>query len=50
LTLAQADAGQLARDVLRELRKFGASRALSEQRDALLSTMACQPPCAPDGG
>ena len=41
LTLAQADAGALARDVLREIRKFGASRALTEQRDALLATMAC---------
>jgi DNA mismatch repair protein MutL len=41
LTLAQADAGQLARDVLHELRKYGASQALTEQRDALLSTMAC---------
>jgi DNA mismatch repair protein MutL len=41
LTLAQADAGQLARDVLRELHKYGASRALTDQRDALLATMAC---------
>jgi DNA mismatch repair protein MutL len=41
MTLAQADAGQLARDVLRELRKYGASRALTDQRDALLATMAC---------
>jgi DNA mismatch repair protein MutL len=41
LTLAQADAGQLARDVLREIRKYGASRALTDHRDALLATMAC---------
>jgi DNA mismatch repair protein MutL len=41
LTLAQSDAGRLARDVLREIRKYGASQALTEHRDALLSTMAC---------
>jgi len=41
LTLAQADAARLARDVLREMSKYGASRALTEHRDALLSTMAC---------
>jgi DNA mismatch repair protein MutL len=41
LTLSQADAAQLARDVLRELHKYGASRALTEQRDTLLATMAC---------
>jgi DNA mismatch repair protein MutL len=41
LTLAQADATRLARDVLREMSKYGASRALTEHRDALLSTMAC---------
>ena len=40
-TLANADAAQLARDVLRELCKYGASEAMTEQRDALLSTMAC---------
>jgi DNA mismatch repair protein MutL len=41
LTLAQADAGRLARDVLHEIRKYGASRALTDHRDALLGTMAC---------
>ncbi|HEX4585411.1 MAG TPA: DNA mismatch repair endonuclease MutL [Burkholderiaceae bacterium] len=41
LALSQADAGQLARDVLREIQKFGASRALTDHRDALLATMAC---------
>ena len=41
LTLAQADAGRLARDVLHEIRKYGASRALTDHRDALLATMAC---------
>jgi DNA mismatch repair protein MutL len=41
LTLAQADGTQLARDLLREMGKYGASRALTDHRDALLSTMAC---------
>jgi DNA mismatch repair protein MutL len=41
LTLSQADAGQLARDVLREINKYGASRVLTDQRDGLLATMAC---------
>lgn len=39
--LAQADATQLARDVLREISEFGASRALTERRNEMLSTMAC---------
>jgi len=41
LMLSQDDAEPLARDVLRELVGYGASRALTEYRDALLSTMAC---------
>jgi DNA mismatch repair protein MutL len=39
--LADADAAALARDVLREVREFGASRVLTERRNELLSTMAC---------
>lgn len=39
--LADADAQQLAHDVLREVREFGASRVLTERRNELLSTMAC---------
>lgn len=39
--LQNADAAQLARDVLRELRESGASRVLTEQRNTLLSTLAC---------
>ena len=41
VALKDADAGQLARDVLAEIREFGASRALIESRNELLSTMAC---------
>ena len=41
VALKDADAGQLARDVLTEIREFGASRVLIESRNELLSTMAC---------
>ncbi len=39
--LQKADAVSLARDVLRELSEYGASRVLTDQRNALLGTMAC---------
>ena len=39
--LQDADAQTLARDVLREIREFGASRVLTERRNELLGTMAC---------
>jgi DNA mismatch repair protein MutL len=41
LSLAQADAASLVRDVLHEIRRYGASQALTEHRDELLATMAC---------
>ncbi len=39
--LQNADAVQLARDVLKDLHEYGASRALTERRNELLGTMAC---------
>ncbi|MDP2694218.1 MAG: DNA mismatch repair endonuclease MutL [Gallionella sp.] len=39
--LKQAEAEEVAQEVLRELREFGASRALTERRNELLATMAC---------
>ncbi|MHB1333328.1 MAG: DNA mismatch repair endonuclease MutL [Sulfuriferula sp.] len=39
--LQNADPAQLARDVLHELREWGASRVLTERRNELLGTLAC---------
>lgn len=39
--LQQADVVCLARDVLKDLREFGASQALTERRNEMLGTMAC---------
>jgi DNA mismatch repair protein MutL len=39
--LQDADARELARDVLREVQEFGATRVLTERRNELLGTMAC---------
>ncbi len=41
MTLVQADAAQLARDVLNEIAEFGGSRVLVERQNEMLSTMAC---------
>jgi DNA mismatch repair protein MutL len=39
--LAHADPAPLARDVLREVGELGATRAITDRRDDMLSTMAC---------
>jgi DNA mismatch repair protein MutL len=39
--LKDADVVKLARDVLREIHEFGASRVLTSRRNEMLSTMAC---------
>jgi DNA mismatch repair protein MutL len=39
--LADADASELARALLRDIREYGATRVLTERRDELLGTMAC---------
>lgn len=41
MSLAQADAAQLARDVLGEIAEFGGTRVLAERQNEMLSTMAC---------
>lgn len=41
MMLKEADAVALARDVIRDLREYGASRALNERRNEMLGTMAC---------
>jgi len=39
--LKQSEAETMALEVLRELREYGASRALTERRNELLATLAC---------
>lgn len=41
MSLANADAAQLARDVLAEIAEFGGSRVLAERQNEMLATMAC---------
>lgn len=40
--LAQGDVAALAREVIAELQEHGASRVLTERRDAVLAAMACR--------
>lgn len=40
-TLTDADIAQLARDILREIREYGASQILTAKRNEILATMAC---------
>ena len=39
--LKQSEAEHIAREIIAELREFGASRVLTERRNELLSTLAC---------
>ena len=39
--LAKADAERLAREVLKDIREFGASEVLTARRDEMLASMAC---------
>lgn len=41
ILLSNGDAVRLARDVLKDIHEFGASRVLTERRNELLGTMAC---------
>ncbi|HXF15529.1 MAG TPA: DNA mismatch repair endonuclease MutL [Burkholderiales bacterium] len=41
MSLMQADAAQLARDVLAGIAEFGGTRVLAERQNEMLSTMAC---------
>jgi DNA mismatch repair protein MutL len=41
MSLMQADATLLARDVLAEIAEFGGSRVIAERQNEMLSTMAC---------
>lgn len=40
-TLQHADIAQLTRDILREIREYGASQILTAKRNEILATMAC---------